>query len=50
MTAKIKNKWKKTRENLKIRTLGTRDLNSCYQNNAIKKGYFERHVPGFYCQ
>jgi len=50
MTAKIKNRWKKTRENLKIRTLGTLDLNSCYQNTAKKEGFYERSVPEFYCQ
>lgn len=39
MTVKIKNRWTKTRENLKIMTLGTLDLNSCYQNTAIKNEF-----------
>jgi len=36
---KIKNRWKKTRENLKIMTLGTLDLKSCYQNIATKEEF-----------
>jgi hypothetical protein len=50
MTVKIKNRWEEIGENLKIMTLGTLDLNSCYQNTAIKKkAVYERHVPEFYC-